>query len=114
MVGTGRRVGAALTTTGRSRTARWAGSGKRDGKAYARNQRLKPRKRVTSSKPGGSGLGKQRASESCARRTLEAVFSVSAWEATVKVCGVVVAMLPGYSWAPPPSNDSRVNVGTTG
>jgi hypothetical protein len=31
---------AALTTTGRIGTARWSGSGKRDGKAYVRNQRL--------------------------------------------------------------------------
>jgi len=30
----------------------------------------------------------------------------------VKVCGVVVAMLQGHSWAPTPSNGSRVNVGT--
>ena len=30
----------------------------------------------------------------------------------MKVCGVVVAMLQGHSWAPHPSNGSRVNVGT--
>ena len=33
-------------------------------------------------------------------------------EATVKACGVVVAMLQGHSWAPTPSSGSRVNVGT--
>ncbi len=33
-------------------------------------------------------------------------------EATVKVCGVAVAMLQGHSWAPTPSNGSGVNVGT--
>jgi hypothetical protein len=31
----------------------------------------------------------------------------------VKVCGVIAAMLQGHSWAPIPSNGSRVNVGTT-
>ena len=30
----------------------------------------------------------------------------------MKACGVVVAMLQGHSWAPTPSNGSRVNVGT--
>jgi len=30
----------------------------------------------------------------------------------VKVCGVAAAMLQGHSWAPVPSNGSRVNVGT--
>ncbi len=31
----------------------------------------------------------------------------------MKACGVAVAMLQGHSWAPTPSNGSRVNVGTT-
>jgi hypothetical protein len=30
----------------------------------------------------------------------------------VNACGVAVAMLQGHSWAPTPSNASRVNVGT--
>ena len=33
-------------------------------------------------------------------------------EATVKVCGVVVAMVQGHSWVPIPSKGSRMNVGT--
>jgi hypothetical protein len=37
---------------------------------------------------------------------------VAGWEAAVKVCGVTAAMLQGHSWAPIPSNGSRVNVGT--
>ena len=37
---------------------------------------------------------------------------VAGREATVKVCGVGVAMLQGHSWAPTPSNGSTVNVGT--
>ena len=39
-------------------------------------------------------------------------LAVVGLEATVKVCGVAVAMLQGQSWAPHPSNGSRVNVGT--
>jgi hypothetical protein len=34
-------------------------------------------------------------------------------EATVKACGVGVAMLPGYSWPPTWSNGYVTNVGTT-
>ena len=34
-------------------------------------------------------------------------------EATVNACGVTVAKLQGHSWAPTPSNGSRMNVGTT-
>ncbi|MEV0624004.1 group II intron maturase-specific domain-containing protein [Nonomuraea sp. NPDC050404] len=34
------RAGAALTTPGRASTARWYGSGKRDGEEYARNRRV--------------------------------------------------------------------------
>ena len=37
---------------------------------------------------------------------------VAGREATVKACGVAVAMLQGHSWAPTPSNGSGVNVGT--
>jgi hypothetical protein len=46
-----------------------------------------------------------------APRTLRPV-DVAGQEATVKACGVVVAMLQGHSWAPTPSSGSRVNVGT--
>ena len=48
--GTSVKVEAALTTTGRASTVRWRGSGKRDGKVYARNQRRKaPQAQSTSS-----------------------------------------------------------------
>ena len=33
-------------------------------------------------------------------------------EATVKCCGVAVAMPQGQSWAPPSSSESTVNTGT--
>jgi hypothetical protein len=36
------RAGAAATKPGRSSTARWIGSGKRDAEVYERNRRLRP------------------------------------------------------------------------
>ncbi len=43
-------------------------------------------------------------------------FGVGMWmftlEATVKCCGVTVAMPQGQSWAPPSSSESTVNTGT--
>jgi hypothetical protein len=37
---------------------------------------------------------------------------VAGREATMKVCGVVVAMRLGHSWAPPWTSGDAVNVGT--
>jgi hypothetical protein len=51
------RVGAAPTTTGRVSTARWRGSGKRDGEEYARNQRAYVLRKVNRLESGGSGPG---------------------------------------------------------
>lgn len=76
-----------------------------------RNQRLNaPQDETTSSKPGGSGLGRNAHPRTCGE--LLGLVDVAGREATVKVCGVVVAKLQGHSWAPTPSNGSRVNVGT--
>ena len=47
--GTPVKAEAALTTTGRASTVRWRGSGKRDGKVYARNQRQKASQEKTTS-----------------------------------------------------------------
>ena len=110
--GTRGRVEAALTTTGRASTARWSGSGERDGKAYVRNQRLNAsQEQTTSSNLADLGW--------VAARTRTATVGGTPWsvdvagrEATVKACGVAVARLQGHSWAPTPSNGSRVNVGT--
>jgi hypothetical protein len=49
------RVGAALTKPGRVSTARWCGSGERDGEEYERNRRRYVPFAYTGSKPGGSG-----------------------------------------------------------
>jgi hypothetical protein len=79
-----------------------------------RNQRLNaPQDETTSSKSGGSGLGcnAHPHDEVVGRGTLW-LGDVADREATVKACGVAVAMLQGHSWAPTPSNGSRVNVGT--
>ncbi len=103
---------AALTTTGRSSTARWAGSGKRDGKVYVRNQRQKaPQEQTTSSNLADLGWAAVRTCKSC--RELLGPVDVAGREATPKVCGVGVAKPQGHSWAPPPSNGLVVNVGTT-
>lgn len=37
---------------------------------------------------------------------------VAGREATVKACGVVVAMMQGHNWVPIPSNGPGMNVGT--
>ena len=39
-------------------------------------------------------------------------IKIAGREATVKVCGVAVAMPQGHSWAPPLSIGTTVNVGT--
>ena len=101
---------AALTTTERTSTARWSGSGKRDGEAYVRNQRLNAPQEIHQLEPGGYGL---ESSAHPPRRATPGLDYVAGREATVKVCGVAVAMLQGHSWSPIPSNGQGVNVGTT-
>src|SRR3954449_455294 len=111
-----KRAEAALTTTGRASTVRWPGSGKRDGKAYVRNQRLNAPQESHQLQPGGSGLDCSAhpigMANSGAGRGTPGLGDVAGREATVKACGVAVAMLQGHSWAPTPSNGSGVNVGT--
>jgi hypothetical protein len=109
----GRRGGwtAALTTTGRISTARWSGSGKRNGKAYVRNQRLNAPQETQRLEPGGSGPQSSAHLHGYVQGTPRP-GEVAGQEATVKACGVAVAMLQGHSWAPTPLKGSRVNVGT--
>ena len=78
-----------------------------------RNQWLNaPQENPTSSKSGGSGLG-------CGAHSRAVHEELPGWlmslvrEATMKVCGVVVAMPQGHNWAPRLSSGWRVNVGTT-
>ncbi len=102
---------AALTTTGRVSTARWPGSGKQDGKAYVRNQRLNAPQVTQRLEPGGSGPQSSAHPYEVGRGTPWSGH-VADGEATVNACGVAVAMLQGHSWAPTPSKGSEVNVGT--
>ena len=101
---------AALTTTGRASTVRWSGSGKQDGKAYVRNQRLNaPQDETTSSNL--TDLGWVATRTLLGKGTLGPV-DVAGREATLNACGVGVARLQGHSWAPTPLKGSRMNVGT--
>ena len=110
-LGRGGERQAALTTPGRASTVRWSGSGKQDGKAYVRNQRLNAPQETHQLEPDGSGLGSSVHPHHGVRGTLRPV-RLAGREAMVKSCGVAVAMLQGHSWAPTPSNGPRVNVGT--
>jgi hypothetical protein len=98
------RVGAALTTTGRAGTARRSGSGKQDEKVQrAVNQWWNPRKRETPAPTWWMWAGQQHtATLDPGGRLWHGVFPV-VLEATRKACGVLVARLPGKSWAPPSS-----------
>ncbi len=63
--------------------------------------------------PGGSGLGRSAHPHKLFGAGNSWIgIAVVDREATVKVCGVTVAMLQGQSWAPHPSSGSEVNVGT--
>lgn len=96
-------AGAALTTTGRTGTARRSGSGKRDEKVYVRNQRLKASQASPQLEPGGSGLGCD-AHPPLLGGELSGWKQVAAPEATLNACGVGVARSQGHSWAPSSSN----------
>ena len=108
-----RRWKAALSTTEQTSTVRWSGSGKQDGKAYVRNQRPNTPQEIHQPKPDGWGLGSSaHLHRELALQATPRPIDVVGQEATAKFCGVVVAMLQGYSWAPTPSKGSSVNVGT--
>jgi hypothetical protein len=95
-------VGAALTTTGRSGTARQAGPGKQDGKVHeCRNQWWNPLKSVAGSNLVDVGRTAVHAHLGGRLRSLDVRADE---EATVNACGVTVARLQGKSWAPTPSN----------
>ena len=109
--GTRVRLKAALTTTGRTSTVRWSGSGKQDRKAYVRNQRYKAPKFIHQLQSDRYGLGGSAHPCFSVRRTLWPVRSVGQ-EVTANVCGVAVTMLQEHSWVPTLSSGLRVNVGT--
>ncbi|MEW2397628.1 LLM class flavin-dependent oxidoreductase [Streptomyces sp. NPDC046862] len=100
------RVRAAPTTPGRTSTARWFGSGKRDGEEYERNQWLRLL-RTHRLKSGGYGPGAAHPRTGRPDGELLGVHMDVRREATVKSCGVAVAMPQGQSWAPTSSNESQ-------
>ncbi len=82
-------------------------------KAYVRNQRLNAPQEIQRLEPGGSGpQSSAHPPDGDVERGTPWLGDVAGREATVKGCGVVVAMLQGHSWAPTPLKGSRVNVGT--
>lgn len=93
---------AAPTKPGRASTVRWPGSGKQDGKVYARSQRRNaPQANPTSSNLTDLGWA---AARTRTVRGTPAPVNVAGREATPKDCGVGVAMPQGHSWAANPSN----------
>jgi hypothetical protein len=77
-----------------------------------RNQCLNAPQVTHQLEPDGSGLGCSAYRPVLTGRELRDWLDSLVTEATVKACGVAVAMLQGQSWAPIPSNGSKVNVGT--
>jgi hypothetical protein len=87
---------AALTKPGRVRIAGWRGFGERDGKEHERNQREYAPRKINRLKPGGYGPGAVRThADGIGVGNFRAVVWVTAREATVKCCGVAVAMPQG-------------------
>ena len=102
-------MGAALTKPGRASTARWSGSGERDGKEYARNPRY-----YLSQVSTGFNLADMAGSGAQPARC----FLLIAWpeqllggygcarrEVMVNVHGVAMTMPQGQSGTPPPSSE---------
>jgi hypothetical protein len=67
-----------------------------------RNQRLKPLKRYASSNPVDTGWFAARTRPLITGRGTPGQFYIASREATVKACGVTVAMPLGQSWPPNP------------
>src|SRR3954449_2889229 len=108
-------VGAALTKPGRISTARWFGSGERDGKEYPRN----PRYYVSQVSTGLNlaDMGRERCATCRAlsgawREQLLGGSGRSRREVMVNVHGVTMTRPQGQSGTPPPSERISVNVGT--
>jgi hypothetical protein len=77
------------------------------------NQWLNPLKRDTGSNLADAGRTAAHADHQHGGWRLRSRSDAVGEEATRKACGVLVARLQGKSWAPTPSIDHTVNVGTT-
>ena len=107
------RAGAAPTTTRRVGTARRSGLGKRGREAKrAVNQWWNPLKASSRLQSGGSGPSRQRTHARGVGQRLRRSANRVGWEATGKVCGVLVARLSGEKLVADPADRSTVNVGT--
>ena len=105
------RVEAALTKPGRTSTARWVGSGERDGKEYARNPRYYVSQMSTGFNLADMGW------ERCA--TCRVLFFIglagttsgrdgrARREVMVNVHGVAMTRPQGQSGTPPPSSEQQ-------
>lgn len=69
---------------------------------YVRNQRVKPLKRYAGSNLVDMGRGAAHARPIVIGRATPEPGEVAGREATRNVCGVLVAMSQGQSWAPTP------------
>lgn len=76
------------------------------------NQWLNPLKRDTGSNLADVGRFAVHDERVVRGRRLRSRFNAVGGEATRKACGVLVAMLQGKSWAPNPSIEHEMNVGT--
>ena len=75
---------------------------------YVRNQRVKPLKRYTGSNLADMGrIAVHTHRLMLGRRVTLLSCEDGGREVTRKVCGVLVAMLQGQSWAPNPSTGTR-------
>ena len=90
-----------------------AGSASETERHTDRNQWLKaPQYETTDSNLADLGRVVSRTLTALAVRGTPGLGDVAGREATVKACGVTVAMMLGHNWVPIPSKDSRVYVGT--
>ena len=102
------RVGAALTTTGRTGTTRRTGPGKQDGKAYeCRNQWWNPLKGGPSSNLVDMGWSTARASTSEAEETTSDPCGIGKDEGHGECLRRNRGEAVGKSWTPPPSTGTR-------
>jgi hypothetical protein len=98
-------VGAALTKPGRASTARWFGSGKRDGEEYARNRRRYVPQCFTGSNL--ADVGRARCVPTLEVGNFADGLTLLPVKATRKVCGVLVAIPQGHSRAPTSTSESQ-------
>jgi hypothetical protein len=103
-------VGAALTKPGRVSTARWCGSGERDGEEYGQEPVSTSLKGLPAQNLADMGRVRCAPADQVegliGGELLGGLVDVCR-EATVKCCGLAVAMPQGHNWAPPSSSEQQ-------